>query len=123
MNFEFKANPVTNNQEATFTAKLVSDAPKNLLEYTNGKGDKKKYGLVSIEFEDAEGKKVVRSAAIPEANLAHGITKGEEYLSRVTIVGNQAFLSMSHLQGAARATAEDFGFVGVNAQQSVLATA
>jgi len=53
MKFEFKANPVTGKQEASFTAKLVSDAPKSLLTYQNASGATKEYGIVSVEFEDA----------------------------------------------------------------------
>ena len=113
MTFEFKANSVTGKQEASFTAKLVSDAPKSLLTYQNASGATKEYGIVSVEFEDAKGNKVVRSAGIAKANLDHGITKGESYLCRVTVDGTQAYISMSHLQGAVLASADDFGFIGV----------
>ena len=114
MKFNFKANPTTGVPQAQFPATLKS-IRTTILQNTNGKN----YKVVSLEFENANGTKQLASAAIYEGNYSKGIEVGKTYLTTVSIVEGKAYLQMSHLENAAMATADDFGFaldeVGVTA--------
>lgn len=98
------------NPTNQFMATLVTLPGETVLENSNGK----KYKLATLEYETAEGKTVQRSAAIYEGNYAHPNAElkiGNSYLTTVTIVGKEAYLQMSHLQGAERASIDDFGTI------------
>jgi hypothetical protein len=123
----FVKNDVTGRFEANLVTKLMSTPPAVdalTQSYTNAKGEVKQFGIVTVEFENAKGEKQLASAAIAKKNLEYGVTKGENYLSRVTIAEDgSAYISMSHLTGAARATAADFGFEDVTGAGVVKTTA
>jgi hypothetical protein len=106
MKFNFKVNEQTGLPQAQFSALLKSVGTTEL---TNVNG--KKYKVVSIEFENANGTKQLAAAAIYESNYSKGIEVGKTYLTTVTISEGKAWLQMSHLENAAQATADDFGFV------------
>jgi len=105
MKFQFKANPQTGNPQAQFQAVLKSISEKTLQNSNN-----KNYKVVGVEFENASGNKQLASAAIYEGNYSKGIEVGKNYLTTVTIVDGKAYMQMSHLENAAQATADDFGF-------------
>jgi len=117
MKFNFKPNPTTGTPQAQFPATLKS-VGTTVLTNTNGKN----YKVVSVEFENANGTKQLAAAAIYEGNYSKGIEVGKTYLTTVSIVEGKAWLQMSHLENAAQATADDFGFdlteVGVQATQT-----
>jgi hypothetical protein len=106
MKFTFEKNPVTGNPTAQFQAKLVSELSENVLQNSN----KKNYRICTVEFENSKGEIQRASASIYEGNYSKGVTVGKTYLTQVTIVNGQAYLQMSHLENAARATADAFGF-------------
>lgn len=105
MEFKFKTNPVTGVPQAQFPATLKS-VGTTVLQNTN----QKNYKIVSVEFENASGTKQLASAAIYEGNYSKGIEPGKTYLTTVSVVEGKAYLQMSHLENAAMATADDFGF-------------
>ena len=92
------------NQQFTFAGKLLSIG-STVLQNSN----KKNYKIVNIEFADVNGVIQTASAAIYEGNYSHGVEVGKEYLTTATIVGDQAYLQMSHLEpNASRATVSMF---------------
>ena len=111
--FNFKPNSVTGQLEANFNAKLISIG-ENFL--TNSNGVKFKVGMV--EFTNAKGELIQRSARIYEKNLSYGMPVGQSYLCTVskyvdTAGATQYDIKCSHLQGAQRATSDDFEGVAV----------
>ena len=111
--FNFKPNSVTGQLEANFNAKLISIG-ENFL--TNINGVKYKVGMV--EFTSAKGELIQRSARIYENNLSYGMPVGQSYLCTVskyvdTAGSTQYDIKCSHLQGAQRATSDDFESVAV----------
>ena len=111
--FNFKPNSVTGQLEANFNAKLISIG-ENFLTNTNGV----KYKVGTIEFTNAQNKVVQKSARIYEKNLSYGISVGQSYLCTVSRYqdasgSTQYDIKCSHLQGAERATSEDFESVAV----------
>lgn len=105
--FKFEKNPVSGLQEAALTVKLVSDPEKSTIRQNS---NKKNYKVVSVEFENAQGKTCRVPANIYEGNYSKGITKGEKYLSKVTIATDgKAYIQMSHLTGGEVPTLEMFG--------------
>lgn len=116
MKFTFKPNPTTGVPQAQFSATLKSIGT-TILQNTNGKN----YKIVSVEFENAANKKQLASAAIYEGNYSKGIEVGKTYLTTVSINEGKAYLQMSHLENAAQATLDDFGFD--TAELGVTATA
>lgn len=123
MKFNFKKNEQTGLAQAQFQAKLISPLSETTLQNSNGKN----YKLVTLEFENSKGIAQQASAAIYEGNYGKGpLTPGTSYLTTVTIgADNKAYLQMSHLQNAAQATADDFGFdeaeIGVTATTAQVA--
>ena len=111
--FNFKPNSVTGQLEANFNAKLISIG-ENFL--TNANGSKYKVG--TIEFKDAKGVLIQRGARIYEKNLSYGMPVGQSYLCTVSKYqdasgSTQYDIKCSHLQGAQRATSDDFEGVAV----------
>ena len=111
--FNFKQNSVTGQLEANFNAKLISIG-ENFLTNTNGV----KYKVGTIEFTNAQNKVVQKSARIYEKNLSYGMTVGQSYLCTVSKYqdasgSTQYDIKCSHLQGAQRATSDDFESVAV----------
>ena len=111
--FNFKPNSVTGQLEANFNAKLISIG-ENFLTNTNGV----KYKVGTIEFTNAQNKVVQKSARIYEKNLSYGMPVGQSYLCTVSRYqdasgSTQYDIKCSHLQGAERATSEDFEGVAV----------
>lgn len=111
--FNFKPNSVTGQLEANFNAKLVNIG-ENFLTNTNGV----KYKIGTIAFTNAKGALVQKSARIYERNLSYGMPVGQSYLCTVSKFqdasgATQYDIKCSHLQGAQRATAEDFESVAV----------
>ena len=111
--FNFKPNSVTGQLEANFNAKLISIG-ENFLTNTNGV----KYKVGTIEFTNAKGALVQKSARIFEKNLSYGMPIGQSYLCTVSKYqdasgSTQYDIKCSHLQGAQRATSEDFEGVAV----------
>ena len=111
--FNFKPNSVTGQLEANFNAKLISIG-ENFLTNSN----KVKYKVGMIEFTNAKGELIQRIARIYEKNLSYGMPVGQSYLCTVskyvdTAGATQYDIKCSHLQGAQRATANDFEGVAV----------
>ena len=111
--FNFKPNSVTGQLEANFNAKLISIG-ENFLTNTNGV----KYKVGMIEFTNSKGDLVQRNARIYEKNLSYGMPVGQSYLCTVSkYVDNagatQYDIKCSHLQGAQRATSDDFEGVAI----------
>ena len=111
--FNFKPNSVTGQLEANFNAKLISIG-ENFLTNTNGV----KYKISTIAFTNAQGALVQKSARIYEKNLSYGMPVGQSYLCTVSKYqdasgSTQYDIKCSHLQGAQRATSEDFEGVAV----------
>ena len=111
--FNFKPNSATGQLEANFNAKLISIG-ENFLTNINGV----KYKVGTIEFTNAKGVLVQKSARIYEKNLSYGMPVGQSYLCTVskyvdTAGATQYDIKCSHLQGAQRATSEDFESVAV----------
>lgn len=106
--FEFSENKVTGSPECNFIGKLVSVAkePKN-----NGNGTP--YRACSVEFKNADEKVVQRGGLIYEKNYSYGMQVGNEYLCTARITDQGVLITVSHLQSAARASVDDFGFDGV----------
>lgn len=75
-----------------FNAKLLSISEK-VLQNSNGKN----YKVATVEFEDVSGTIRQQSAAIYEGNYQYGVEVGKSYLCTATIVGDLAYLQMSHL--------------------------
>ena len=111
--FNFKPNSVTGQLEANFNAKLINIG-ENFLANSNNV----KYKIGKIEFTNAKGVLVQKSARIYEKNLSYGMPVGQSYLCTVskyqdTSGATQYDIKCSHLQGAQRATSEDFEGVAV----------
>ena len=111
--FNFKPNSVTGQLEANFNAKLISIGGNFL---TNSNGVKFKVG--TIEFLNAKNILVQKSARIYEKNLSYGMPVGQSYLCTVSKYidsagATQYDIKCSHLQGAQRATSDDFEGVAV----------
>ena len=111
--FNFKPNSVTGQLEANFNAKLISIG-ENFLTNTNGV----KYKISTIAFTNAQNKVVQKSTRIYEKNLSYGMPVGQSYLCTVSKYqdasgSTQYDIKCSHLQGAQRATSEDFEGVAV----------
>ena len=96
-----------NNQGNTrfqFDAKLTS-VGTTILQNSNGKN----YKIVNVEFADVNGEIRAASAACYEGNYSYGISEGKTYLATATIVDDQVYLQMSHLEpGAGRASIDMF---------------
>ena len=106
--FNFKPNSVTGQLEANFNAKLLS-VGQNFLTNSNGI----KYKVGTIEFKNAQGALIQRSARIYEKNLSYGMPVGQSYLCTVSkyqdVSGTTQYdIKCSHLQGAQRASSDDF---------------
>lgn len=111
--FNFKPNSTTGQLEANFNAKLISIG-ENFLTNINGV----KYKVGTIEFTNAQNKVVQKSARIYEKNLSYGMPVGQSYLCTVSKYidsagATQYDIKCSHLQGAQRATSDDFEGVAV----------
>ena len=119
--FNFKPNSVTGQLEANFNAKLIRIG-ENFLTNTNGV----KYKVGTIEFTNAKNIVVQKSARIFEKNLSYGMPVGQSYLCTVSkYIDNagatQYDIKCSHLQGAQRATSDDFEGVTVAVTSNALA--
>jgi hypothetical protein len=102
------------NEQFTFEGKLLSIG-STILQNSNLKN----YKLVNLEFADVNGVVQQASAAIYEGNYSKGVEVGKSYLTTATIVGDKAYLQMSHLIAGA-------GFASVSmflAEASVQAVA
>ena len=111
--FNFKPNSVTGQLEANFNAKLISIGQNFLTNINNVK-----YKVGTIEFTNAQNKVVQKGARIYERNLSYGMPVGQSYLCTVSKYqdasgSTQYDIKCSHLQGAERATSEDFEGVAV----------
>ena len=111
--FNFKPNSVTGQLEANFNAKLVSIGQNFLTNINNVK-----YKVGTIEFTNAKGALVQKSARIYEKNLSYGMPVGQSYMCTVSKYqdasgSTQYDIKCSHLQGAQRATSDDFEGVAV----------
>jgi hypothetical protein len=103
---KFEINETTNNQEASFGAKLLSMSEKPL-ENTNGTI----YRIANIEFEDINGKTQKSSAMVYEGNYNYGMEIGKTFLAKATLSEGQVYLTVSHLEfNGTRATVDMFGF-------------
>ena len=111
--FNFKPNSVTGQLEANFNAKLINIGENFLTNINNVK-----YKVGKIEFTNAKGVLVQKSARIYERNLSYGMPVGQSYLCTVSKYqdasgSTQYDIKCSHLQGAQRATSDDFEVVAV----------
>ena len=103
---KFEINETTNNQEASFGAKLLSISEKTL-ENTNNT----RYRIANIEFEDINGKTQKSSAMVYEGHYKHGMEIGQTFLAKATLSGKDVYITVSHLEyNSTRATVDMFGF-------------
>jgi hypothetical protein len=103
---KFEINETTNNQEASFGAKLISISQKPL-ENANGTV----YRIANIEFDDINGKTQKSSAMVYEGNYNYGMEIGKTFLAKATLSAGQVYLTVSHLEfNGNRATVDMFGF-------------
>lgn len=103
---KFEINETTNNQEASFGAKLLSISQKPL-ENSNGTY----YRIANIEFEDINGKLQKSSAMVYEKNFAYGMEIGKTFLAKASLSGKNVYITVSHLEyNGTRATVDMFGF-------------
>lgn len=103
--FNFQKNEVTDLMQANFTAKLISISNSTK---TNSNG--KEYRIASIKFTDADAVEQTITAIMYEKNYSKGVKVGNDYIATVTIMpDNQPLVTVSHLQGAERATINMFG--------------
>lgn len=107
-NWTLETNPNTgeNVLVAPFTGKLLSISENPI----QGSGEAS-FHPSTIEYENAQGKLVERSALVYEGNYAYGMSIGTSYLGKV-IKGkdSEPLLVLSHLNRASRATDDDFDF-------------
>lgn len=89
--------------DVQFPAHLVSVSDQ-ILQNVNGT----EYRVGTIEFENAKGNSVRRSAMIYENNYQYGMTPGETYLATGKQTEQGVLVTLSHLQGAARPQEDDF---------------
>lgn len=109
--FNLKFNPEYGQMEGQFKAKVVSLGNTIM---TTSKG--KPYVVGTIQFANADGEQVERSAICYEANKGK-IVLGETYLCNIVVTQdrpNEPIISISPLTNAVRATADDFGFDATN---------
>ena len=101
-------NPVTGQLETNFlgTLESIGETPQE-------NSNKTLFRLGSVKLPTG----AVRSCRIYEKNFAHGMTIGTTYRCKATKYADangelQIDITMSHLTQAARATEDDFAFVG-----------
>ena len=106
---KFSINPVNGNQEANFSAKLIS-----MSETTLSNSNNKNYKIATIEFKDINNETQRISAFIYEGNYKYGMTIGESYLATASQVNDSVIVRLSHLvSNANRPNADMFGFEAV----------
>lgn len=119
--FKKVPNTVTKRNEVQFSSKLIA-VNDDARTYKNNDGVEKKYFLATVEFENASGQTVRKTASIPEKNMSYGMDVGNSYLTTATKDGDRIYLRLSHLVPVDAATVEDFGadlFEAVAAPSSV----
>ena len=90
-----RINSLTGQKEIIFEAKLLSIG-ENILELQNEK--QTKYKLANIEFMTPQSELVTRSAMVfAKTYTNHELVVGEKYQATAQIVGNDAYLRLSHL--------------------------
>ena len=105
----FSINPTTGNQEANFSAKLLSISEKTLVNSND-----KNYKIATIEFKDINNETQRTSAFIYEGNYKYGMTIGESYLATASQVSDGVIVRLSHLvSNGNRPNADMFGFEAV----------
>jgi hypothetical protein len=108
MKFTFSPNPQTGLNETAFNAKLISIAD-TALQNANGKD----YFPCTIEFTNASGQPARVGGIINKKNYDYGMTLGKSYLCRgiynPEVSKTELLITVSHLEGATRATIADFG--------------
>ena len=91
-----------------FTGKLIN-LSEATLKNTNGKN----YKVAEVEFTNAKGELVKRSAVVYEGNYGKGMTIGNEYLCTASQTEQGVIIQVSHLNGTAdRPDTTDFDFAG-----------
>lgn len=106
---KFIVNPTTGQNEAQFTAKLLS-VSTNKLANINGT----EYRPASIEFVDVNGKKQTASCIVYEKNFSYGMEKDSSYLATASQTEKGVLITLSHLSGSADRPNEGmFGFTSV----------
>lgn len=122
--FNFELNPVTGNQEAQFSAELVSisdtptgETPNNGINFYSA----------TVKFENAKGEMKTASALVMQGNKDRadeegGFQKGQSYLCRAIKDSSRkgVLLILSHLTGTIGASNDDFG---IEAEEVVAAAA
>ena len=106
---KFSINPVNGNQEANFSAKLISMSEATLVNSNN-----KNYKIATIEFKDINNESQRTTSFIYEGNYKYGMTLGESYLATASQVNDGVIVRLSHLVSSGnRASADMFGFEAV----------
>jgi len=110
-NFRNVTNKITGATEKQFGAKLISIATDPLTNQTTGKP----YYPCTIEFVNANGQIVQRTAIVYGANKSYGMEVGNEYMATaqqgVNSKGESAvYVHLSHLTFVNGATEDDFDF-------------
>jgi hypothetical protein len=110
----FSKNTLTGNMEANLGGKLISISSEVR---TNKNGTD--YRLANIEIVKADGKKAVVTSIVYEKNFSYGMQVGQTYLTTATLTPNgpsPVLFTTSHLPANEVITAEDLGFIAVNAE-------
>lgn len=105
-NFRNVANKITGATEKQFGAKLVSIATDPMTNQTTGKP----YYPCTIEFVNANGQIVQRTAIVYGKNFDYGMEVGKEYMATAQKVDDRVYVHLSHLTFVNGATDEDFDF-------------
>ena len=97
-------NELTGEKQFLFNAKLLKIGEKTL-ENSNGKN----YKIVTLKFNLPSGEEVERTAMCYNSNYKHGIEEGKDFLCNLSFTEEgEPQINMSHLNNAARASANDF---------------
>lgn len=105
---------IQGNEQFTFEATLLRVGTATLQN-----ANAKNYKLVDVEFADVNGEVQKATAAVYEGNYSHGIEVGKKYLTTATIVGDQVYLQMSHLETSAGRAAVSMFLAGVKSEAPV----
>ena len=105
-NFRNVTNKITGATEKQFSAKLVSIADVPMQNKTTNKD----YYPCTIEFVNANGQIVQRTAIVYGANKSYGMEVGNEYMATAQKVEDRVYVHLSHLTFVNGATNDDFDF-------------
>lgn len=104
---KYQVNEETGNNEAIFSAELLSVSDKVL---TMNNEKQTQYRVGTIRFEDDGGTKHTVTTVIYEKSYQRGMIVGETYQAVAQETEKGVFIHTSHLTNSERATADMFNF-------------